>query len=294
VLPLGTPLLLHALNAYGVARVLALYDTLLEGGYYKDARGLGLGGDMDGTEDDDSEHEGPPYPAKGKGPPDVETHFAVPWRRVARYSRDVWAARAFTTLPRSASLLWDLAAITVLCAVDKEGVLSHPLPSVEKVFIINDPRDGSVYRRRHSSSGSDLSMESVDSAGHGHGHALDEEEYAMSPAVPPTPTPTPLARQLVRLGAFRLLIHGWAHMAGRSATSARRRTTARRGGSGSGRRLSRWTCGSTGRASTGCGSSTSAGASYCRRSSRWGSMSCSTRHARTRGSPCASPTTCAT
>lgn len=110
VLPLVTPLIMHSLNAYGVSRILALYDTLLDEGYYKDTR---VSPDLDATEDDDSEHEGDRIAPRKKGPPDVETSFSVAWPRIARYYGDVWRAQAFSTLPRSASLLWDLSAVTV-------------------------------------------------------------------------------------------------------------------------------------------------------------------------------------
>lgn len=61
----------------------------------------------------------------------------------------------------------------VLCAIDKEGVLSHPMPSVEKVFVISELLD-EVSRLGSTSSGSGGSMDSIDSAGHG--HALAEED----------------------------------------------------------------------------------------------------------------------
>lgn len=76
--------------------------------------------------------------------------------------------------------------LQVLCVIDKEGVVAHPLPSAEKVFLATSQTEN-IYVRRDSvvsESQEDLcGTESIDSAGHGHNE--EEDEYVLQVACHP-------------------------------------------------------------------------------------------------------------
>eukprot|EP00124_Ichthyophonus_hoferi_P004185 Ihof_evm1s432 gene=Ihof_evmTU1s432 len=71
---------------------------------------------------------------------DSETEFPLSYTKIWQHFLDVVCGTAFYTLPRSSSLLHGLGNITVMCATDKEGVLSHPMASAEKIFFMT-PQD---------------------------------------------------------------------------------------------------------------------------------------------------------
>lgn len=77
--------------------------------------------------------------------------------------------------------------LQVLCVIDKEGVVAHPLPSAEKVFLATSQTEN-IYVRRDSvvsESQDDLcGTESIDSAGHGHKEEEEDEYVCMCSCCP--------------------------------------------------------------------------------------------------------------
>jgi len=82
--------------------------------------------------DDENIDEFDPAPA-----PTKEIH--VSFGDVLKYAQSIFKTKKGTLL-RSSSLLDTLGSITVICALDKEGTLSYPFPSIEQLFFID--KDG--------------------------------------------------------------------------------------------------------------------------------------------------------
>ncbi|ORX80967.1 hypothetical protein BCR32DRAFT_16597 [Anaeromyces robustus] len=82
--------------------------------------------------DDENIDEFDPAPAPTK---DIHVSFTD----VLKYSQSMFKTKKGTLL-RSSSLLDTLGSITVICALDKEGTLSYPFPSIEQLFFID--KDG--------------------------------------------------------------------------------------------------------------------------------------------------------
>jgi len=79
--------------------------------------------------DDESIDEFDPAPA-----PTKDIHVSL--GDVLKYSQSIFKTKKGTLL-RSSSLLDTLGSITVICALDKEGTLSYPFPSIEQLFFID-------------------------------------------------------------------------------------------------------------------------------------------------------------
>ncbi|ORX41336.1 hypothetical protein BCR36DRAFT_364581 [Piromyces finnis] len=82
--------------------------------------------------DDENIDEFDPAPAPTK---DIHVSFGD----VLKYAQSIFKTKKGTLL-RSSSLLDTLGSITVICALDKEGTLSYPFPSIEQLFFID--KDG--------------------------------------------------------------------------------------------------------------------------------------------------------
>eukprot|EP01134_Creolimax_fragrantissima_P001352 CFRG1352T1 len=160
ILPLCLPFFWFMMNAFGVAHILATYDMLLETDYapksgrrhsdfgqsapqdndlayedrWDDGDGISADSSFDGDVEARHAHQSQyssTFPTIQRGEIPYVPHLYQVWRRVFQ----VWYGSAHATLPRSSSLFLTLGSITVVCTVDKEGVLSYPTPSVEKVFL---------------------------------------------------------------------------------------------------------------------------------------------------------------
>jgi len=79
--------------------------------------------------DDENIDEFDPAPAPTK---DIHVSFGD----VLKYAKSIFKTKK-GTLIRSSSLLDTLGSITVICALDKEGTLSYPFPSIEQLFFID-------------------------------------------------------------------------------------------------------------------------------------------------------------
>jgi len=79
--------------------------------------------------DDENIDEFDPAPA-----PTKDIHVSL--GDALKYSQSIFKTKKGTLL-RSSSLLDTLGSITVICALDKEGTLSYPFPSIEQLFFID-------------------------------------------------------------------------------------------------------------------------------------------------------------
>eukprot|EP00741_Cyanophora_paradoxa_P002832 tig00000632_g2748.t1 len=116
LLPIAAPAFLAAVRALGVARVLAFYE-LLQG-----TSGLRGGEDPDNEFDVEGRHR-------------RKEEFPVDPRRIFHYLVRVVRGDP-RLLVRSCDLLYALGQTTAVCCVDKEGVLSEPVPTVEEAFML--------------------------------------------------------------------------------------------------------------------------------------------------------------
>ncbi|KNC79316.1 hypothetical protein SARC_08281 [Sphaeroforma arctica JP610] len=162
MLPMSIPFLWYMMNAFGVAHILATYDMLLETDYapqsgHKRHSDFGISAPQDNEipvddgwadegEDSDSSLE-ESFDLESRSPTAQKHTSTFPATQrtekvyvprlfqVMRRVFQVWYGSAYATLPRSSSLFLEMGSITVVCTVDKEGVLSYPTPSVEKIFL---------------------------------------------------------------------------------------------------------------------------------------------------------------
>ncbi|KAJ3189439.1 hypothetical protein HDU85_003069 [Gaertneriomyces sp. JEL0708] len=104
-------------RSYGNAQILSLFDALQTSGT-----------EFEDTEDVD-EFDAAPPPTKELG-----LDWALVWKRF----RQQFLNLDVTFLARTTGLISSLASTTVICAVDREGTISLPVPSVEQLFFFDE------------------------------------------------------------------------------------------------------------------------------------------------------------
>ncbi|KXS20321.1 hypothetical protein M427DRAFT_108458, partial [Gonapodya prolifera JEL478] len=116
LVPLTVPAILLAARALGNAQVLTLFDALQQSREeYED-------------EDDVDEFDVAPPPTK-----DVDLDPTVVFNRFLALLMN----KDRSSLTRSTNLFESLGSATVICSLDKEGVLSMPFPQVEELLVID-------------------------------------------------------------------------------------------------------------------------------------------------------------
>ncbi|TPX71870.1 hypothetical protein SpCBS45565_g00930 [Spizellomyces sp. 'palustris'] len=120
ILPLVVPTLFVILRSYGNAQILSLFDALQTSKT-----------EFEDQEDVD-EFDAAPPPTK-----DLVLDWGLVWKRFL----DQFTNVDVTFLARTTGLVASLANTTVICAIDREGTISLPTPSVEQLFFFDESGD---------------------------------------------------------------------------------------------------------------------------------------------------------
>ncbi|XP_071964602.1 transmembrane protein 94-like isoform X2 [Antedon mediterranea] len=110
LLPLFFPMCWVVINAYGVARLVAVFNKAL-----KKTREV-LGDELEAEKE-------------------VNSDDYVNWKEVWEHFKCIISGSS-SCLPRTSNLFHALGSMTVFSCVDKRGILSQPDPSVERVFFL--------------------------------------------------------------------------------------------------------------------------------------------------------------
>lgn len=120
LLPLWLPTMCLVARSYGNAQILSLLDALQTSKVqFKD-------------KDDIDEFDAAPPPTKD---------IATEWRAIAEKFWDQLIRFDVEFLARTTGLIESLANTTVICTVDREGTISMPFPTVDKLFLLSDTGD---------------------------------------------------------------------------------------------------------------------------------------------------------
>ncbi|KAL2913414.1 hypothetical protein HK105_207026 [Polyrhizophydium stewartii] len=117
LIPLSHPTLFLVSRSYGNAQIVCLFEALQSS--------------KTAFEDDEDVDEFDAAPAPTK---DVAVSWAAIWRKFL----DQIIRIDISFLARTTGLIESLANTTVICAIDREGTISSPLPSVEQLFLIGE------------------------------------------------------------------------------------------------------------------------------------------------------------
>ncbi|TPX34153.1 hypothetical protein SmJEL517_g03135 [Synchytrium microbalum] len=116
LLPLSIPTLAIAARSYGNAQILSLFDALQTSkAEFKD-------------DEDVDEFDIAPPPTK-----DIHLDPRVVWKKFLAQMTDIDVG----SLARTTGLVESLASTTVICALDREGTIASPIPSVEQLFFLD-------------------------------------------------------------------------------------------------------------------------------------------------------------
>ncbi|KAI8915014.1 hypothetical protein DFJ77DRAFT_43795 [Powellomyces hirtus] len=123
LLPLVLPTLFMIIRSYGNAQILSLFDALQTSKT-----------EFEDQEDIDEFDMAPP-PTK-----DLVLDWGLVWKRFL----DQFVHVDVSFLARTTGLVASLASTTVICAIDREGTISLPTPSVEQLFFFDTDGDSVV------------------------------------------------------------------------------------------------------------------------------------------------------
>ncbi|KAI8848357.1 hypothetical protein BC829DRAFT_217530 [Chytridium lagenaria] len=130
LLPLTLPALCLVARSYGNAQIVCLFDVLQSSKQeFKD-------------EEDIDEFDAAPPPTK-----DVRTDWGMVWRMFI----DQLVKVDVSFLARTTGLVESLASTTVICALDREGSLSMPYPSVDSLFFLNEDEEPIILDMKEDS-----------------------------------------------------------------------------------------------------------------------------------------------
>ncbi|TPX40139.1 hypothetical protein SeMB42_g06136 [Synchytrium endobioticum] len=117
LLPLSIPTLAIAARSYGNAQILSLFDALQTSkAEFED-------------DDDVDEFDVAPPPTK-----DIHLDPRIVWKKFIDQMTDI----DVSSLARTTGLVESLASTTVICALDREGTIASPIPSVEQLFFLDE------------------------------------------------------------------------------------------------------------------------------------------------------------
>ncbi|KAJ3296230.1 hypothetical protein HK104_001843 [Borealophlyctis nickersoniae] len=120
LLPLMLPTLILVARTYGNAHILSTFDALqISKTQFEDTESV-------------DEFDAAPPPMK-----DLGVDWGAVWKRFV----DQLVKVDITFLARTTGLVDSLANTTVICAIDREGTISAPIPSVEQLFLLNESED---------------------------------------------------------------------------------------------------------------------------------------------------------
>ena len=120
ILPIAYPTIMLVSRGYSNAYILTLFEALLSSKT-----------EFEDNEDVD-EFDAAPAPTK---------EFVLSWLQIARSFLDQVIKLDGTHLVRMTGLIESLANTTVLCAIDREGTISSPLPALDQLLLLDDAGD---------------------------------------------------------------------------------------------------------------------------------------------------------
>ncbi|KAI8588602.1 hypothetical protein BDZ88DRAFT_476427 [Geranomyces variabilis] len=141
LLPLVVPTLFMIIRSFGNAQILSLFDALQTSKT-----------EFEDNEDIDEFDSAPP-PTK-----DLVLDWALVWKRFL----DQFVQVDVSFLARTTGLVASLASTTVICAIDREGTISLPTPSVEQLFLLDTDGDPVVLDVLEDTSGHAINFEDRD------------------------------------------------------------------------------------------------------------------------------------